>query len=1569
MASGQFSTVLRHIRQLIGPRASEGLTDGQLLERFIARQDESAFETLLQRHGPMVLGVCRSILHDPHDADDAFQATFLVLARKASSIRKRPSVASWLYGVAHRTALRAKINSARRRVLERQATDMPQQDEAVSELGKQELRSVVHEELQRLPEKYRAPLVLCYLEGKTNETAAQELGWPPGSIAKRLSRGRDLLRERLAYRGVAVPAGMLAVLLGECGAASAAVPAARAEATLKSAVLYAGKAGVAGLISAQVAALADGVVQTMAWSRWHIAWALLLVIGLLGSGAGLLAFHELGGKEEADRNAAVALPSDPQSPVIVLDFADPQTAKKTAEPFLTIRADRSVILGGDGQSKRIETKIAAEELQELLRVAVHDNRFFAIDGGKLSEAVRQAEAKKGVSSRSGAATVLRIQANAKQNDVRCDALPSRARACPDIKELQQLASIQQRLERLATWIHAGEKAGVEAALKSANEQLKKQFPEAPALTADDLQSAQQRADGHSELTLERRRISDKDPFSFVYARVQKATDGEAKVVVRANLGVAPEAKPPSGDKEKLYLDPINVDPPHISTDPTVKYDYDIVYVRAPRHGDKGRTKWAEISQPAIMEANADLMLLHPDGSEEVLVKGGEDGAVTDPMMSLDGESVYYSHLKGLKGTSPHGQSPFGGADIYKVNVKTRKIVQLTHGEYTPNTGAANWSSDFRTPEKGKAYLHYGALNMGPCPLPGGRIVFTSSRNAFKPPKHQSPCQQLFVMDEDGSNVEMIGYLNIGMALHPVVLTDGRIMFSSLESQGVRNGILWGLWTINPDGTNWGPVISAFDPGSAPNAFHFQTQLSDGSIVAEEYYNQNNSGFGAYWKLPLAAPDGYPPFGPGYMGDPRNTPARFGRHDNGRAKNYRLPFTPFGAESFTRFALNGEGPADPSVRGKKDSPAVGKFTHPSGAPDNHLLTCYSIGPANHQYSYPPEIDGGLYLIKSGKPVDEPGQMLLIKNDPNFNEMWPRAVVSYKRIYGIDEPKKLPALKNDGKLSPHLPEGTPFGLVGTSSFYKRESYPNGVVPPGKVTATFADKPYRDGYQGLDPFNTSENGPTLNWFNQGADAGRYANEDIHAVRILVMEPTTDRARGNYPRDGKLFTSHAKERLRILGEIPLRKFNGDKQPFDPDGNPDTSFLAKIPADTAFTFQTLDKDGMVLNMAQTWHQLRPGEIRNDCGGCHAHSQKPTLFEDTAAAKKDYKVFDLTKKAPLVTTKSNDQSGKKWDEKDDTGLRFANGILNVEYYRDIKPILDRSCVACHTQKWDKPAGNLVLDDDPATNAENVGKVPGTYYRLALDHRAKYGYKPVIHNGEWRNQQATRYIRMFQARRSLLTWKVYGRRTDGWDNEDFPHETIPGDANLLVHNGQPVPNTHANQNRAHLIYNGNPMPPKEAVEGTYVGPKGDKIKVAPLSDEDRRTIVRWIDLGCPIDFDYDPAHPDRRGQGWMVDDNRPTLALPYPQPGVNGPLTKLVVGMHDYYTGLDIDSFSVTADFPLDGAKPGGNLAKKFRAKGDGVWELALSQPVSELLKGKLTVSVKDKEGNITKIERTFSIVK
>jgi hypothetical protein len=524
---------------------------------------------------------------------------------------------------------------------------------------------------------------------------------------------------------------------------------------------------------------------------------------------------------------------------------------------------------------------------------------------------------------------------------------------------------------------------------------------------------------------------------------------------------------------------------------------------------------------------------------------------------------------------------------------------------------------------------------------------------------------------------------------------------------------------------------------------------------------------------------------------------------------------------------------------------------------------------------------------------------------------------------------------------------------------------------VTATFAGgNDPTGGYKGLDPFNTSENGASLNWFNQGAEAGKYCNDDIHAIRIIALEPTTDRNRGGKPHDGRLFFSHGMERIRILGEIPLRKFDAlGRQPLDPDHNPDTSFLARIPADTPFTFQTLDKDGMVLNMAQTWHQLRPGEVRTNCGGCHAHSQEPTNFADTFAARAEYKPFDLTRRTPLLADKGRDQSGQRWDESDDAGLRYADHVKTVEYFRDIRPILDRSCIACHNQKWEDKMGRLALDSDMPTTDPGSEKLPQTYMRLAKDDRDKsrWGYPPLIHNGSWRNQCASRYVRKFQSRRSLLVWKIYGRRTDGWSNDDFPSETIPGDPASMQWHDKPIADTPQDRNRADLDYNGHACPPADAVAGTFTAPDGTSIKVAPLSDEDRRTIVRWIDTSCPIDLDYDAKNPAARGYGWMCDDTRPTLTLTGITRGQNPPITLIRVGMADYYSGLDQKTFTVIADFPLARVPANQNLAPQFRDAGDGVWEWKLQTPIESLHAGTITISVKDRQGNVSTIERSFSV--
>ncbi len=181
-------------------------TDRQLLERFVAQRDEAAFALLVQRHGPRVLRICRRVLHDEHAAEDMFQATFLVLAQKAAEVAWHESIGGWLGAAAYRLARHAHGAAQRRR--EQLAAQLPEachpHKDPEAELARRELRRVVADELQRLPEKYRVPVVLCYLEGKTNEEAARQLGWPTGSMSRRLARARTLLREYLTRRGLAI---------------------------------------------------------------------------------------------------------------------------------------------------------------------------------------------------------------------------------------------------------------------------------------------------------------------------------------------------------------------------------------------------------------------------------------------------------------------------------------------------------------------------------------------------------------------------------------------------------------------------------------------------------------------------------------------------------------------------------------------------------------------------------------------------------------------------------------------------------------------------------------------------------------------------------------------------------------------------------------------------------------------------------------------------------------------------------------------------------------------------------------------------------------------------------------------------------------------------------------------------------------------------------------------------------------------------------------------------------------------------------------------------------------------
>jgi RNA polymerase sigma factor (sigma-70 family) len=289
--------VLYHLDKMLAARRAEELADELLLERFAGAGDEAAFAALVERYGGMVLGVCRRVLERVDEGEDAFQATFLVLARKARTIRKRQALASWLFGVAHRLALKARTKAVERRNRERQVPDRPLSN-PVDDLSWREVRQILDDELARLPEKHRAPLLLCYLDGLTQDEAARRLNWPRGTLKRRLERGRELLRARLSRRGVSLSATLLLTGLSANGA-SASVPPLLAISTLRAAMGFALGSGMpVGSVSVQAATLAEGMLRNMLAIKVKTGVTAVLAITML-AGAGLGGFQWSRAKPQA----------------------------------------------------------------------------------------------------------------------------------------------------------------------------------------------------------------------------------------------------------------------------------------------------------------------------------------------------------------------------------------------------------------------------------------------------------------------------------------------------------------------------------------------------------------------------------------------------------------------------------------------------------------------------------------------------------------------------------------------------------------------------------------------------------------------------------------------------------------------------------------------------------------------------------------------------------------------------------------------------------------------------------------------------------------------------------------------------------------------------------------------------------------------------------------------------------------------------------------------------------------------------------------------------------------------
>jgi RNA polymerase sigma factor (sigma-70 family) len=288
MPTSPINAVFQHLRSLLLLPEGAELTDTQLLECFVSRREPAALEALVRRHAPMVWGVCRRVLANHHDAEDAFQATFLVLVRKAGAIRSPARLGNWLYGVAHQTALKARATSARRQKRERPAIDMP--EPAGTERDPSSgLQPLLDQELSRLPEKYRTVIVLCELEGRTIRETARQLGCPEGTVASRLARARTMLAKRFGRHGLALTGSVLATMLAQ-QPALASVPDSVLAATIKAVNSVAAGQAALGLTSPPVAALTEGVLKAMLLTKLKMVVALVLVLALTSVGVSRLFF-------------------------------------------------------------------------------------------------------------------------------------------------------------------------------------------------------------------------------------------------------------------------------------------------------------------------------------------------------------------------------------------------------------------------------------------------------------------------------------------------------------------------------------------------------------------------------------------------------------------------------------------------------------------------------------------------------------------------------------------------------------------------------------------------------------------------------------------------------------------------------------------------------------------------------------------------------------------------------------------------------------------------------------------------------------------------------------------------------------------------------------------------------------------------------------------------------------------------------------------------------------------------------------------------------------------------------
>jgi len=872
-----------------------------------------------------------------------------------------------------------------------------------------------------------------------------------------------------------------------------------------------------------------------------------------------------------------------------------------------------------------------------------------------------------------------------------------------------------------------------------------------------------------------------------------------------------------------------------------RIDYDVVYVRCPRAKEPvirpdGRNTpllnwngvndiWLSATNNVYQEPGCDLVLHHSKlgykglplgdrGREEVLEDCNNNSCtVADPNVSLDGRYIVYtkwdntakimSDNGGINGDGGYGYT--GASQAFMIiNPKGPVYAEHSGGSVKPyDSPASLWLYDLQTHTTKRLTTPINqpipTMDTGGFFIDDNTIGFTSNR------EHGDYQFQLYRIRMDGSNLELLGHRAIANQLHGWMLMDGRLGYSAGDEilQKVANNQM-SLFTINPDGSN--PFILAGKHDSTMFVYHFSTQLSDGDIVSTIYYNHNNSGGGAFLRFPSHndGPDFVNLQGAGLQ----NLVPFEGQWQKGTSL---MPFAKPGQYVLTPFANHGDSqqallpPSKYWIHPGDNHPVTqgSRVLHPSGAPDNGLLATVSIGgsstmnnPCFKTLKCTKSMigrDAGIWLFKlkpHGKDIiSAPTDGTIVVDYPDEQEIMPRAVVPYSRIYGIPVPAKMPAPKADIRIA----KGEAAALTGAASLIDRETQ--------SLNGT--------------PWNPTDGGGVhsgriyMNMMASGADLSFYTNNEIYGIRVLMPQaPVPNGLFGGT----ELWAGKQSNNIRILGEWPVRKNMTDSQ-----GNRDTSFLIKVPANTPFMFQAIDKNGMGLNVETTSRSAGPGETQI-CGGCHVHTRTSQDPYKSVAYLHPKMLDDATGNAHLLEGDARNIYPNLPGIKD-------TRTFTVDWNDGISQIIQKRCASCHAEG--KPAQVLTglrLDGNKRTYDLLVNNRYKREDGVLISSKTKpgNGSTDIDARGtdritpEYNGTRLSRWMSTNSARSSMLTWALYGKRLDGRSNLTG---LGPKGAIIDAH-GWDHPEIWPKVTE-HLAY------------------------VAGMPESEKRLISRWIDIGAPL----------------------------------------------------------------------------------------------------------------------------